>query len=460
MLSRRSFLKQISAGLFYISNYSIAYSSNHKIRSYTLVANEEEYSFKKNSFSDLWLFNKSSPGPLITAYKGEILNIQFINNLNVPTSIHWHGIKNINSMDGVSYLTQNPVQPGNSFIYRIPINEVGTFWYHAHNESWKQVAKGLYGPLITKDKEAQENEHDIVITADDWRLDKNHKIDNKSFESLMDWSHAGRLGNWLTINGKKNPIYNVFNNSKVKLRFINASNARILKFKSNLKSIEIVALDGYSIKPISRDNFEIGPGQRVDVSIEVRDVNKIIFYEISNEKPLKSFELIVKNESKKIINDKSFYSNIRKLPSLKNANVLNIHMQGGAMGNLSKAKFNGIIKNFRTLAMEDKKLWAFNKQVGDYKNLLLKVNKNETVILNLWNDSRWPHAMHLHGHHFFVKSKFFTDDKGYVLRDTYLMEPNEKAELIFCADNKGKWLFHCHMLEHAVSGMVGYIEVI
>ena len=68
--------------------------------------------------------------------------------------------------------------------------------------------------------------------------------------------------------------------------------------------------------------------------------------------------------------------------------------------------------------------------------------------------------MHLHGNHFFVKSKEFEGNNDYILRDTYLMQAGEKAKLIFVADNPGKWLFHCHMLEHAVSGLVSYIHVV
>jgi len=79
--------------------------------------------------------------------------------------------------------------------------------------------------------------------------------------------------------------------------------------------------------------------------------------------------------------------------------------------------------------------------------------------LRIWNDSRWEHAMHLHGHHFWVASSEFGHSPRAVLRDTYLMAPDERADLIFIADNPGKWLFHCHMMEHHAAGMVGVIEV-
>ena len=68
--------------------------------------------------------------------------------------------------------------------------------------------------------------------------------------------------------------------------------------------------------------------------------------------------------------------------------------------------------------------------------------------------------MHLHGNHFYVLSKEFSNKDKLILRNTYLMQPGEKSEFIYIADNPGKWLFHYHMLEHAASGMIGYLEVV
>ncbi len=67
--------------------------------------------------------------------------------------------------------------------------------------------------------------------------------------------------------------------------------------------------------------------------------------------------------------------------------------------------------------------------------------------------------MHLHGHHFWVKSTEFSSKERTILRDTYLMQPGERADLVFKADNPGLWLFHCHMLEHHAAGMGGVISV-
>jgi FtsP/CotA-like multicopper oxidase with cupredoxin domain len=460
MTSRRQFLKYIPC-TFVVTKYNAVLADNKNVIIYKITAKKTSFSFKDNTSAELLLYNDTNPGPTLKGNVGDILRVNFTNNLDEPTSIHWHGIKNINKMDGVPYLTQDPIQPGETFVYEFPLNHSGTYWYHAHMDSWKQVAKGMYGPLVVSNSKENIFDDDLVILADDWRLNKNYEIDEKSFGSLMDWSHAGRVGNWLTINGEKSPQYSIKANSRARLRFINASNARILKFGSSLKNNNIIAIDGVTVNPMLVKNFTLAPGQRIDLLINTIDLLKVDFFEISHTKKLKAFTLNVtkaNNKTKDIANI-NFKSNWI-LPKLDNAKTISIRMQGGAMGNLSKANLDGVEKDFRTLATEDKKLWAFNKEIGSYEYLLAKVKLNQVVILDVWNDTRWPHSMHLHGNHFFVKSQEFKGNNDFILRDTYLMQAGEIAKLIFLADNPGKWLFHCHMLEHAASGMVSYIDVV
>jgi FtsP/CotA-like multicopper oxidase with cupredoxin domain len=460
MTSRRQFLKYIPC-TFVVTKYNAVLADNKNVINYKITAKKTSFSFRDNTSAELLLYNDTNPGPTLKGNVGDILRVNFTNNLDEPTSIHWHGIKNINKMDGVPYLTQDPIQPGETFVYEFPLNHSGTYWYHAHMDSWKQVAKGLYGPLVVSNSKENIFDDDLVILADDWRLNKNYEIDEKSFGSLMDWSHAGRVGNWLTINGEKSPQYSIKANSRARLRFINASNARILKFGSSLKNNNIIAIDGVTVNPMLVKNFTLAPGQRIDLLINTIDLLKVDFFEISHTKKLKAFTLNVtkaNNKTKDIANI-NFKSNWI-LPKLDNAKTISIRMQGGAMGNLSKANLDGVEKDFRTLATEDKKLWAFNKEIGSYEYLLAKVKLNQVVILDVWNDTRWPHSMHLHGNHFFVKSQEFKGNNDFILRDTYLMQAGEIAKLIFLADNPGKWLFHCHMLEHAASGMVSYIDVV
>ena len=126
-----------------------------------------------NRLTDLWLYNGSLPGPEIRIKEGDHLDVHFLNKLKVPTTIHWHGIKVPNEMDGVAGLTQPAVEPGETFSYKFEVSEPGTFWYHAHTMGWEQVARGLYGPLIVEGIKDFKVDHDVTMMIDDWRLDKN-----------------------------------------------------------------------------------------------------------------------------------------------------------------------------------------------------------------------------------------------------------------------------------------------
>ena len=158
--------------------------ARQNVRRYSLAAGFSSSSFSDDGvMTELWLYNQQTPGPLLVAKRGEVLEVEFHNNLQKPTTIHWHGIRNLNEMDGVPGLTQQAIEPGDSFTYRFPVNDPGTFWYHAHNKAWEQVARGLYGPLIIlDDQEEFENPFDQVIVIDDWLINSAEQIDEKVSE--------------------------------------------------------------------------------------------------------------------------------------------------------------------------------------------------------------------------------------------------------------------------------------
>ena len=358
--------------------------------------------------TDLWLYNGTSPGPGITALRGETLEVEFTNRLEVPTTMHWHGIRNLNEMDGVPDLTQAAIEPGESFTYRFPLKDAGTFWYHAHSKGWEQLARGLYGPLVVAETELPDPARDVTLVADDWRLTEDYQLHEDSFGSLMDWSHQGRLGNWLTLNGKTDPVVSVASGT-VRLRLVNAANARVLAFRlGGGRPMRVVALDGAPCDPFDLQTIRLAPAQRADLMVEM-PAGELSLEEVSTGEPI-----------------------------------------GAAMGE---------VLALRDLAQEHSKLWAFNGIVGGYHHQFADIALGEVTVLRVWNDTRWEHGMHLHGHHFWVDSKEFGENTRPVLRDTYLMAPGERADLVFVADNPGMWLFHCHMMEHNAAGMGAVISI-
>ena len=98
------------------------------------------------------------------------------------------------------------------------------------------------------------------------------------------------------------------------------------------------------------------------------------------------------------------------------------------MGNLSSAVFEGNERSLRDLAINESKLWAFNRTIGSYDYTLADISLGDTIILRIWNDTNWEHSMHLHGHHFWVQSREFNENKKLVLRDTYFIKTGERTK--------------------------------
>jgi len=459
MLTRRSAIRNLAASAAFMALPLPVVAKGERV--YDLVAGPATFPLAgtEGDPTRLWLYNGTSPGPVIRARQGDELIVHFTNKLDQPTTVHWHGIRNINAMDGVPELTQAAVEPGETFTYRFPLKDAGTFWYHAHNASWEQVARGLYGPLIVTEDEPVDDAADILILADDWRLDDAYQLDEASFGSLMDWSHQGRLGNWLTINGVSRPQLNL-PDGMARIRLMNTANARSLAFRfGDGLPVEVIALDGAACTPFRAETIRLAPAQRVDLLLDGRaDIDAL--YEVSASRPFAAaFFQRGDEQTSSSVHLRPDPAPLYPMPETEGAVIVPIHMQGGAMGNLEAAEFNGEVMPLRELATEHSKLWAFNGVVGGYHHILADVALGDVVVLRVKNDSRWEHAMHLHGQHFWVKSREFADMENPVLRDTYLMAPGEEADLVFVADNPGLWLFHCHMLEHHAAGMGGVISI-
>jgi len=411
--------------------------------------------------SSLWTYNSMSPGPEIRVRKGERVRVRLTNNLEEPTSVHWHGIRIDNAMDGVSGLTQAPVPPGESFDYDFVVPDSGTFWYHAHNRSWNQVARGLYGPLIVEEPEAGfDRDHDLTLVIDDWRLGNDGALDLASFGSLMDWSHGGRMGNWLTVNGESLPTYALKAGEAYRLRLICAANARVFELDPARFGAKVLAYDGQALpEPVSLDYspFLLGPAQRVDLLVVPQE--DFALEEISGDEPFAFVSFKVEQGGGEAVSVPRITANAIPEPDLSNAKSIRMEMTGGAMGDLAEITYKG-----RRLQGEDfqttRQVWAFNGVANLADEPLFRARRGETVVIETANETAWVHAMHTHGHHFrVIERSGATADDGKPWRDTFLVGPQQTTKIAFVADNPGKWLFHCHMLEHAAAGMNTWFEV-
>jgi len=138
-----------------------------------LVAGEVKHEFAPGLMAYCWGYNGRTPGPTIEVVQGDRVRIYVTNRLPAPTTVHWHGIRIVNGMDGVNGLTQEAIPPGGTFRYEFVVPEAGTFMYHPHFDEMTQQALGMMGMFIVHPRRRERNpaDRDYVIMLSEWRID-------------------------------------------------------------------------------------------------------------------------------------------------------------------------------------------------------------------------------------------------------------------------------------------------
>jgi FtsP/CotA-like multicopper oxidase with cupredoxin domain len=439
-------------------------------REFTLVAAPARVSLvgAPHPDTDVWCYNGRTPGPEIRVRRGERIRVLLENRLPEETTVHWHGIRLPNAMDGVPHLTQKPIAPGETFAYEFTCPDAGTFWYHPHQRSFIQVGRGLYGPLIVEEREPVPIDRDITWVLADWRLLNDASISG-DFGNMHDVSHNGRVGNTVTINGRILETFAVRAGERLRLRLVNGANARIFGLEFAGHRPQIIALDGQPVEPHAPADGRVvlGPAMRIDLLLDMtaqpgqrfRVVDtfyrgleyRLLDLVYADAAPLRDIASAVPVR---------LPDNPLPEPDLKNARRHQVVLGGGMMGSMRTAMLDGKQVDIRTL-MHNGLVWAINGVAakGHVHEPLLTLERDRSYILELVNDTMWPHPMHLHGHSFRVITRDGKPTRHREWQDTVLLSRQERAEIAFVADNPGDWMIHCHILEHQAGGMMGVIRV-
>lgn len=410
----------------------------------------------------IWGYDGGTPGPEIRVAQGTRIRRDLLNSLEQPTATHWHGIRIDNAMDGVPGLTQDAVMPGERFTYDFEVRDAGTYWYHAHNRSMEQVARGLYGPLIVEESTPPDVDREYILMLDDWRLDPETVQITDDFDNGHDMSHAGRIGNLMTVNGRFDPAFEVGAGERLRLRLVNAANSRV--FRLGLDGLEgwIVALDGMPLEtPLEiGEQLALAPAQRADLIVDVQDTGdapaSLISVERNGRFGLCRFERAA--ETRPVRSDQPAPLPPNPLPEIRDVAAAPLHrmtLQGGAMRWLENAYIGDTLLSGRELA-ELGRFWALNGRAERPSDPFADLNKGSLHRIAFVNETAFPHAMHLHGHHFRLIGE---DGTLGPWRDTVLVERGETRQIALVADNPGDWLLHCHMLGHAAAGMMSWFRV-
>lgn len=408
----------------------------------------------------VWAYDGKVPGPELRFRQGERLRIEVENALEVDTTVHFHGIRLPNAMDGVPHLTQAPIAAkGGRFVYEFDLPDAGTYWYHPHLGSPEQVGRGLYGALVVVEEAAAPNvDRDLVWVLSDWRLDRQARIVD-DFGNFMDASHAGRVGNTVTINGAIRESFGVRAGERIRLRLINASNARIYGLRFEDHSPWVIALDGHAVepRPAPEGRAVLGPGQRTDLILDCPGKQGASYRVIDEFYARRAYRLTEIRYS-----TEPAYA--RATPPVPRLVPNRLPEPDPAAAERHRIVFGGGMMGAMPSQREHKGLfWTVNgKPVPEQDHRhppLLTLARGRSCVLELVNETSWHHPIHLHGHVFRVLTRGGKPNPIAEWRDTVLLDPDSRAEIAFVADNPGDWMFHCHVLEHQATGMMAVVRV-
>lgn len=427
--------------------------------------------------TEVWSYNGTTPGPILRFRQGDRARVEVENRLPQGTTVHWHGVRVPNAMDGVPDLTQPPIAPGARFLYEFDMPDAGTFWYHPHARSTEQVERGLAGAFIVEEPRPPAVDRDIVWVLDDWRLTPEAAIAG-DFGNRVDASHAGRFGNTVTINGRVPEPFTVQAGERLRLRLINAANARIfgLEFRGLVPTV--IALDGQPVEPHVPDGgrLVIGPAMRADLILDCAGApgdRVAVVDTFYRQRHYTLVDLVYEGRLRERPPGDSVRlpANPLAVPDLAAAERHAIDLGGGMMDPklMRLAREHGgqldpeILRGFRE-RMAAGHFWSINGQsvvggAGHGHPPLLELRTGRSYVFAMHNDTSWHHPMHLHGLAFQVLSRNGRPSPRVEWRDTVLLDPGDTVEIAFVADNPGDWMFHCHILEHQEAGMMGTVRV-
>lgn len=415
----------------------------------------------------IWSYNGALPGPQLRVRQGERLRVTVTNTLDQPTTVHWHGIRLPNAMDGVPHLTQEPIAPGGKFVYEFDAVDAGTFWYHPHMRSAEQTGRGLYGSLIVEERAPVRADRDVTWVLDDWRLARSAQITD-DFGHFHDLTHAGRIGNTVTINGAIPETFAVRRGERIRLRLINAANARNFALDLGAHAAVVVALDGQPVTPHVPEGglVTLGPAMRADLLIDMMEPAGSRTSVIDRFYRGRDYRLIDFVYDDAPLRDEppgwplDLPANPLTEPDIANATRHEITFSGGMMSGMRGAQVRGEWTDIRAM-MRAGLAWAINGVAahGHVMEPMVTLKRGSTHILAMRNNTAFFHPIHLHGHHFRVLSRNGEPVRHTPWRDTVLMAPEDRFEVAFVADNPGDWMFHCHIPEHMEAGMMGVIRV-
>ncbi|MFF7706945.1 multicopper oxidase domain-containing protein [Pseudomonas sp. NPDC007930] len=397
-----------------------------------------------------WAYGASAPGTELRVRQGDWLRVRFHNRLPVASTVHWHGIRLPLEMDGVPYVSQMPVLPGEYFDYRFRVPDAGSYWYHPHVSSAEQLGRGLVAPLIVEERAPTGFAHERTVCLKNWHVDEQGAF--LPFSIAREAARNGTLGRLSSINGVPLGSIDLPAGEITRVRLLNLDNTAT--YRINLKGdfeARIYAIDGNPVSPRPlTEEYWLGPGMRLCLALRAPAAGQVLALRDGPVR-LGSFRAVAGTGAGHAW-PPALPPNPLPEPDLANAETLAFNFEWA--GKLSVGTAQGKAPS----------LWQVNGVAWDIDDKtcaerpIARLKQGNSYILELRNLTQYQHPIHLHGMSFKVLRSNKRAIEPY-FTDTYLLGRNERAQVALVADNPGTWMFHCHVIDHMETGLMAAIEV-
>jgi suppressor of ftsI len=465
-----------------------------------LTAMLVQRSIKKHVFV-MYAFNGQTPGPQIRVPQNATITVRFHNRIDLPSAVHWHGVRVDNAFDGVPGVTQTEVASGGNFVYRVHFPDAGIYWYHPHVREDIQQAMGLFGTMRVdspeRDYYSPVNSVQTLV-LDDLLINGDTLI--PFGRESADFALMGRVGNVLLINGEPRYRSRVRKGDVVRFFITNVSSSRTYNLSFGGAPIKVVASDVSRFEREERvPSVVIGPAERYVVEVRfarsgnVAIVNAVqaINHFLGEFAPevdtlgtvsvataptapdyAKQFATLRANTT--VSRDIASYRKYFDKPPDK---TLTLTVATSALPlatvqfmNVDTAYFAPVewvdgMPDMNWLSTTKQVRWILRDNATGKENMDIDwhVAAKSVVKLRIFNDPKsfhpMQHPIHLHGQRMLVIARDGAATRNLAWKDTAIIPVGSAVDLLIDASNPGTWMLHCHIAEHLEAGMMTVLHV-
>ena len=443
-------------------------------------------------------FNGQYPGPLIRVAQRSTVRVRFTNRLDMPTAVHWHGLRLDNRFDGVPGVTQDPIAPGATFEYTLTFPDAGIYWYHPHVREDIQQDLGLAGNILVapaaRDYYGPAHREEVVI-LDDLLMDDRGLIPYG--REAPTHALSGRTGNVFLVNGEPDYRLTVRRGEIVRFYLTNASNTRTYNLSFGGSRMKVLGSDlGKFEHEAWVTSVVLAPAERYIVDVQfiaagetpmvsaVQSLNHMAGNFFSERHTLGR---IVSAEERASPDLSSAFATLRKnvdvtadLARYRGAfrrpvdHELHLTMRAKDLppavmamlqGPTVPVEWNDGMPMENWLATGREVTWTLVEPKTKRENMDIawRFAAGDVVKIRLFNDPASIHPMshpiHIHGQRFLVLQRNGVANTHLVWKDTTMIAAGEIVDILLELSNPGRWMIHCHVAEHLGAGMMSVFQV-